>query len=88
MRPSSGIPFQEATRMSLFGASLAGVRVLVVDDSSDGREMFALVLEHTGASVITKQHCRNQTGVRCGAQSMSECFVGADRFFSPQGGSM
>lgn len=33
--------------------SLAGIRVLVVDDESDGREAVALVLEHCGASVKT-----------------------------------
>ena len=35
------------------GQELTGIRVLVVDDDADNREMLAMILEHSGARVVT-----------------------------------
>jgi signal transduction histidine kinase/ActR/RegA family two-component response regulator len=48
------------------GAQFEGLRVLVVDDSRDSREMIALALEHAGAKVVV-------------TSSASECLAALDR---------
>ena len=58
VRPSSVKDRDEDARIAVSAQSdeakpLAGVRVLVVDDQEDAREMLAMVLQHAGALVTT-----------------------------------
>jgi signal transduction histidine kinase/ActR/RegA family two-component response regulator len=56
--PESGIESSSTPVMSLVQGSVAGVKVLIVDDDGDGREVMAAHLEQHGATVLTAAGAR------------------------------
>ena len=65
-QPGNGVRLLPGAGASTSGAmpSLAGLRVLLVDDEPDAREMVAAILSEAGAEVITAQRCA--AGLRAG----------------------
>jgi CheY-like chemotaxis protein len=53
--PPPGGPLRESRR---FAAALAGLRILIVEDDPDGRELLAAILEGAGAAVLRASSAR------------------------------
>ncbi len=51
--PGSGIESSATPVVSPLDGSVAGVKVLIVDDDGDGRKVMAVHLEQHGATVLT-----------------------------------